>query len=111
MWLPPERFAPVGAPRQAHWPPLPETAQLLASYNGVTYEILIADSADHAAQMTGFHDAGTSTDGWRVQLHQEGHEGAQNFHRMLGYESLEAAVLGAILSLYMTGGLPHTSGE
>ena len=108
MWLPPERFAPVGGPRQSHWPPLPETVQLTASYNGVTYEILIADTADHAAQMTGFPDTDPSGKGWRVHVHQEGR--VRNFHSMSGYESLEAAVVGAILSLYMKGGLPHVSG-
>jgi hypothetical protein len=111
-WLPPEGRAPVGRPRQPHWPPLPETVQLIASYKGVEYEILIADTADHAAQMTGFQDTAPTSKGWRIHVHQvyeAGYEGGQNHHSLTGYQSLEAAVLGAIQSLYSLGGLPHVS--
>jgi hypothetical protein len=106
-WLPPELRAPVGHPRQSHWPPLPEIVQLTASYNGVEYQIEIADTAEHAAQMTGFLDSGPSPEGWRIhvqQVNEKGHEGGH--HNMMGYHSLEAAVVGAIQSLYSLGGLP-----
>lgn len=111
-WVPPEQYGPHGAFRPPHLPELPTSLTLTLHYRGVTYTASIYTSADAARNLglpeniVQMANDLTEESRWGVHISADEPPARGLSTATTSYATLEAAVVGASMMVFMSDNEP-----